>query len=140
VTDTGVLLGVVAPGKGAGVARFAPDGGVDEEFGTAAGYTIESALAYDPSFMMSTLGVQCDGKILFAGLRNNADASAGQDLAAIRLTATGAVDNAYGSSGIVYSGLPGNDIAAAATVDGQGHLVIAGRNGSGQIILWRFNP
>jgi hypothetical protein len=109
-------------------------------FGTGAGYTIESALKYDPAYMMSTLGVQCDGKILFAGRLDSPDASAGQDLAAIRLTATGAVDHAYGDDGIVHSGLPGNDIAAAATVDGQGHLVIAGRNGSGQILLWRYNP
>jgi uncharacterized delta-60 repeat protein len=140
VTNAGVLVGVVAPGVGAGVARFAADGGVDTVFGTAAGYTIESALVYDPAYMMSTLGVQCDGKILFAGRRDSADASAGQDLAAIRLTATGAVDDSYGSSGIVSSGLPGNDIAAAATVDSQGRLVVAGRNGSGHIILWRFNP
>lgn len=105
-------------------ARLHPDGTRDHRFGTVTlpGRTDGTEAAWGAV-------AQPGGKILVVGQVSHN--GAGADAAVWRLKPSGALDKSFGRHGLAQVGTAGADeIAFAATVDGQGRIVLAGSSGS----------
>lgn len=107
------------------VARFNPDGRADTTFGTDG---IASPAGPDAGFGIEALGLQADGRIVATGSKYW---SSYADAAVARFTPSGALDETYGSAGIVLTrfssaarprGMEVKDVA----IDGQGRATLAG--------------
>ena len=85
------------------VLRYNSNGTIDGTFGTNGWTAIDFATHSDYGYDMA---VQADGKILIGG---TAETNASNDFAMVRLTATGAVDNTFGSAGKVLTDFAGDD-------------------------------
>ena len=125
------------------VARLnGTDGSLDGGFGTGGETTI------DAGYFSGATKVAIDpaGRILLAGNSdsNLANGLIGSNPAVVRLTAAGAVDNSFGTSGLVVTKLTGpqNDVATGLAVtqsDGKS-LIVGTSGGVGTLALARYNP
>jgi uncharacterized delta-60 repeat protein len=103
------------------VGRFSADGELDATFGEA-GFAMVDFGDVDAGNDMILLG---DDHMIVAGYANNGD---NDDLALAKLDADGALDDAFGTDGVLT--LPvgtGNDRITAIALDPSGNFVAAGR-------------
>jgi uncharacterized delta-60 repeat protein len=103
--------------------RFSATGTLDSTFG-ASGFAI-AGVGGDDETAHAVL-VQTDGKLVLAG-ESYDSSTGGSDFAVTRLSAAGAVDSSFGSSGVVRTDFAGDcDQASSAVLQSNGHIVVAG--------------
>jgi uncharacterized delta-60 repeat protein len=126
--------GDVAPERGGGLAlaRYAPDGTLDDGFGTNGGwvgtrFSAGQNAAYD-------LAVQSDGGIVVVG-------RAGDALLLARYEATsGTLDHSFGRGGFVKARFAaGPNVGFAVAIQDDDRIVVTGEAG-GDMFLARFEP
>jgi uncharacterized delta-60 repeat protein len=92
-----------------------PGGSLDPTFG--AGGMVE----IDPLVDAHAVAIRADGRIIVAGAFQN-------ELAALALTATGAVDTSFGGGGRVVKGLGTTSLGRAIAFDSQGRTLVGGNS------------
>jgi uncharacterized delta-60 repeat protein len=105
------------------VARFEATGSLDASFGDAG--VVRTVLP------VKALGaaLQPDGKIIVVG---GANSDTGYDVVLVRYTAGGALDDTFGTDGVVTTDVVGDcDFARDAAVQSDGSIIVAGFAGSG---------
>ena len=118
-------------GSNFALARYNPNGSLDEGFGTD-GLILTDFGNYDIAQSVT----EQDGKILAVGY------SGGAEFALARYNADGSLDEAFGSGGQRITDLGGADYARAVTVLGDGDFLVAGSTssyGGGNFALVRYN-
>jgi uncharacterized delta-60 repeat protein len=105
------------------VARLTTAGVLDGTFGTGGKQTIDLGSTEDYAY---GIAVQADGKIMVGGTSRQADT--GVDVAAVRLTASGALDSTFGTGGkqTIDFGSGYDDFAFGLALDGSGRAVLVG--------------
>jgi uncharacterized delta-60 repeat protein len=88
----------------------------------------------------SSLSVLCDGTVLAAGAYNSDSGTDPQDMALVKLTAAGAIDTSFGTSGLAIDVIAGAEIPVAVARDPSGRVIVVGRNATPQLVVARFNP
>ena len=102
--------------------RFNSDGSFDNTFGTLGKVTTNLGPGHDEA---RNLAIQSDGKIVVTGLSFNASGNA--DYAVVRYTAAGALDNTFGTGGIVKTDINSYDIPESIAINSTtGAITIAG--------------
>jgi uncharacterized delta-60 repeat protein len=117
------------------VARLNADGSLDTSFAT------NGIFSYDSGAMDAAQGmaVASDGRILLTGFTYN---GADNDLFLMRLTAEGALDTSFNTTGIVtYDSGSGHDWGGDLALTTAGKIVVTGMTNSSSpdLGLWRFN-
>jgi uncharacterized delta-60 repeat protein len=103
--------------------KFSATGALDSTFG-ASGFAVASVGGDDET--AHAVLVQTDGKLVLAGESYDSN-TGGADFAVTRLSAVGAVDSSFGSSGVVRTDFAGDfDQATSAVLQSNGHIVVAG--------------
>ncbi len=110
------------------LARYHPDGTLDDSFGTMGRVTtdFEGAMASGLALVQ-----QPDGKFVLAGRRQGGDA--GDDFILVRYRNDGTLDGSFGSGGRVRTDLGGLDIAHALALQADGRLVVAGSTSNAMV-------
>ncbi len=124
------------------VARFNANGTPDSSFGSGGGTLIDFGVG---DAVAAALGLQADGKIVVAGKAVQQHSSGtNRDFALARLTASGALDNSFGTAGKVTTDFGfGDDAASSLAIQGTGDIVLAGQMTDGKfnfIALARYTP
>ncbi len=118
------LVTAVLPG-----AAVAAPGDLDPSFGSSGKVTTD----FGGSDAASAVAIQTDGRIVAAGR------SGSGDFALARYNVDGSLDPTFGSSGMVMTDFGGSDAASAVAIQPDGRIVTAGRSGSGDFALARYN-
>jgi uncharacterized delta-60 repeat protein len=105
------------------VARYQPDGSVDDSFGTQGKVMAES---YGPFtyLHLKGLAVQNDGKIVASG-RGRPDYPATFDAIVLRYEANGNLDSGFGSGGLACAGFPTEVHGTQVALQEDGKIVVA---------------
>ena len=104
------------------LARYLPDGSLDESFGNGGLVTTDFAGKQDEA---EAIALQADGKIVVAGRSLGGDA--GGDFAVARYLPNGSLDSAFGNGGWVSTDFYGrNDEAHAVLLQDDDKIVVAG--------------
>ncbi len=121
------------------LARYLPDGSLDEDFGDGGSVTI--SLSTDSDVAHAVL-IQKDGKIVVAGESNQGASQTGGDFAVLRFDTDGRLDESFGDEGVVLTPIAsggGRDAVYAITsqeIDGEERLIVAG--GEGDFSIARY--
>jgi uncharacterized delta-60 repeat protein len=111
------------------LVRYTPDGDVDTAFGQS-GVTITD-LGNDD--FANGVALTADGQVLVAG--HTLGSGGNLDFALARYRADGALDQSFGTDGIVKTDIGGgDDFAEGLTVDTDGRIVVVGRATSSTIL------
>jgi uncharacterized delta-60 repeat protein len=108
---------------GIALARYRPDGTLDETFGVGGRAVVDIAGANSCAY---AVGAQSGGRIVVAGglLDTKTDSS---DFALIRLQSNGKVDASFGAGGLVRTSfLGGSNVARALAIDTKDRILAAG--------------
>jgi uncharacterized delta-60 repeat protein len=148
----GVNYALTTPGEGAreAIVAVTPTGAIDTTWSATDGgieagagqFFSNGDIVYDGTWQIRTLAPECDGKLIFGARVDvlpeaGVDASDYQQLALRRLNADGTLDNTLSVRFIA----PTNEVPVAVAQDPvTGKIVVVGRDGSGQLVLVRFNP
>lgn len=108
------------------VVRFGTDGQPDASFGGGDGIVRYRAGTADTS--AEDVAITDGGRIAVAGTRTS---DGGPRLLALRLRATGVLDEAFGGDGAVTTRVGGPTRGAGVAIDGKGRVVAAGRSANG---------
>jgi uncharacterized delta-60 repeat protein len=112
------------------LARFLPDGTLDQTFGGGDGLVSTDFGGTDSAY---ALALQKDGTIVLAG---ETALSADYDFALARYLRDGSLDPSFGSGGLVTTDFGGSEYAAAVAIQSDGRIVAAGETFSaGQAIF-----
>jgi uncharacterized delta-60 repeat protein len=139
--DDGKIVAAGSAGGKFAVARFNPNGSVDNSFGTAGEVTTQ--IGPLNSDFASGVAVQPDGKIVVVGSSRTSFSITA--FALTRYNADGSLDSSFGTGGTVLTDFPDSLIAQAAGVKLQsnGKIVVVGNvsgSGSGSgFAVARFN-
>ena len=109
---------------GVGLVRYTAAGGLDPTFGTGGITRLDST--GNTIVVADDLAIQSDGKIVVAG-----HAGVGTDIgfALARFSASGAPDNAFGTSGVVTTTFTTqDDYGRGVAVQGDGKIVVIGQS------------
>jgi uncharacterized delta-60 repeat protein len=113
------------------VARFNPDGTLDQGFGTG-GSTLTSLSTIpfgDANYTIARgVALQPDGKIILAGEYTDPSDFA-THFGLVRYNADGSLDTSFGSGGIVETAVDGYDYATALALQTNGKIVVVGAAG-----------
>ncbi len=118
------LVAAALPG-----AAVAAAGALDPTFGIGGEVTTD----FGGSDSAQAVAIQSDGKILAAGL------SGAGDFALARYNADGSLDPSFGSGGKLTTDFGGFDAASALAIQPDGRIIAAGRDGSGEFAVARYN-
>ncbi len=108
----------------AALVRYNTDGSLDTSFGTAG---IVTSRFGPPGylFVVNAIGIQSDNKLVVAGIYNGG--ANGNEFFAIRYTSTGALDNSFGSGGVVFTSFgTSSDTCYGMTIQPDGKIVLCG--------------
>jgi uncharacterized delta-60 repeat protein len=119
VVATTTLVSAATAAPGDLDPGFGSDGRVTTDFGGSEG--------------AQAVALQADGKIVAVG-------SGAGDFALARYNPDGSLDSGFGSGGRVTTDFGGFDAASAVVIEAAGKIVAAGRGGSGDLALARYNP
>jgi uncharacterized delta-60 repeat protein len=131
---------VAAGGRGGdfALARYQPDGTLDQGFGTGGVVMTDFAGSFDE---VQGLTVQPDGKLVATGV---AGTGAGDDFGLARYHPDGTLDASFGTGGLVTTDFTGNpDTGFVVVVQPDGRLVAAGAAGTpagNDFGLARYHP
>jgi uncharacterized delta-60 repeat protein len=120
------------------LARYMPNGSLDNTFGTSGTIATFFGASYQNDY---SLALQSDGKILIGGysLLNNTNS----DFTLARYTAEGTLDRNFGTNGVISTPIGTmDDIATSIALQQDGKIVLAGRSHTGinfDFALVRFN-
>lgn len=123
------------------LARYNADGSLDSTFGSGGKVTTKVVFGDGEDDEISGLTIQPDGRILAAGRANFA-----QDFGLVRYQTNGALDTAFGTSGVVTTDFNGSiDRAFGMALQIDGKIVLAGAanlttGSTGDFGLARYNP
>lgn len=118
-----VAAGDAENSGGFALARYDPDGSLDPAFGT--GGIVTTNLG--SGALSSDAAIQPGGKILVSGYLAPPLGIGGGDFALVRYQPDGALDQAFGSSGIVITDFAGGtDVGMAIGLQTNGKIVVAG--------------
>ena len=109
-------------------------GSLDPTFGNAGKLTLN----FGPNDVLNAMAVQSDGKVVVAGTTGNGTG----DFVVARILANGALDPSFGSNGIRFLDLGGNDIGTGLVIQPDGKIVVGGYstiNGTEFGAVARFN-
>lgn len=113
------------------VARITAAGALDATFGTSGYVDVDSAANADD--VLSDMAVRSDGSMILVGTTG---AGTNADVFIVALTAAGAVDMAFGTSGRIVYGTAGvEDVATAVSISPMDDFVVVGRSGNDSLIL-----
>ncbi|MGA7732155.1 MAG: delta-60 repeat domain-containing protein [Chloroflexia bacterium] len=127
-----------------GVARFNPDGTLDDDFGDGGKVVLDIDGSDDGAYAVA---VQEDGKIVVGGYASSEGGVEFKDFALVRLNEDGTPDEEFGDAGKVRTelGIDQEDAAHAIVVHPDGKITLAGPSVVGpqqcttQVgICWRF--
>ncbi len=135
-------------GYGFAVARFNPNGSLDNTFGTNGTVTFSiSGESYTLDYGRS-VAIQTDGKIVTAGYSLSSNGN--NSFALARLDSNGSLDNTFGSAGkagTFISGGGNDDEGYSVAIQSDGKIVVAGFSsdttsalGNTAFAVARFNP
>ena len=119
-----IVLGGTSDGDFA-LARFAPNGTLDDEFGVGGVVVLDVGGTDDEIF---ALAVGVDGKIVAAGVSDGS-------IALVRFTSGGIPDPSFGTSGVVRTDLGVSSRANAVYVLSDGRVLVAGEAGGNAVML-----
>lgn len=103
------------------LARYNADGSLDEGFGNGGIFIWDFSEGED---LIESIIIQPDGKIVVGGYVENAT---DLDLALMRFTPDGSLDNTFGEAGIVIEPIgPGNDVITEIGLQPDGKIVAGG--------------
>ncbi|MFI5669881.1 hypothetical protein [Streptomyces sp. NPDC051704] len=113
-------------GEDFALARYLPDGRLDNGFGTGGKvFTKVAPGAGDDE--AQAVQVQRDGRIVVAGFTGTGAGTEGRDLALVRYLPDGSPDRSFGTDGIVVRDVAGGrDQFKNMTLDGHGRIVAVG--------------
>ncbi|HEY7151072.1 MAG TPA: hypothetical protein VH391_05280 [Solirubrobacterales bacterium] len=121
------------------LARYLPDGSLDDSFGSAGKLTTDFGTPFDEA---RSVMIDSDDRIVAAG-RRALGGEGGRYFGAfglVRYTSTGALDPSFGTSGEVATEPRERDAEpTAAAIDAHGRIVVAGLDGPG-FTLVRYEP
>jgi uncharacterized delta-60 repeat protein len=107
------------------LARYNPDGSLDQTFGAGGKQTTDFFGDADDA---GSVAIQADGKIVVAGAASHGSSTG--DLALARYNPDGTLDQTFGPSGLRTTNLQGhsddNDRARAVAIQPDGNIVVAG--------------
>jgi len=103
------------------LARYNPNGTLDNTFGTGGKVTTDFGSRYDGAF---SVALQQDGKIIVAGQA----LGRAFDFLLVRYNLNGTLDNTFGTGGKVLIDFVGSDAAFSVAVRLDGKIVAAGRS------------
>jgi uncharacterized delta-60 repeat protein len=119
------------------VARYNADGTLDNTFGQNGTITTPIGLLNE---IANSVAIQSDGKIIAAGYSHNLS---NYDFALVRYNTNGALDNTFGTNGIVTTPVgASNDFAYSIAIQSDGKIVAAGYSSNGSdydFALVRYN-
>jgi uncharacterized delta-60 repeat protein/uncharacterized repeat protein (TIGR01451 family) len=121
------LVAAALPG-----AAVAAPGALDPSFGSGGEVTTD----FGGSDGAQAVAIQSDGKIVAVGGTFSFPSG---DFALARYNADGSLDPSFGSGGKMTTDFGGFDAASAAVIQPDGRIVAAGRSGSGDFALARYN-
>ncbi len=104
------------------VARFTPEGILDNTFGAAGVTRTDLGYMWDYG---SAIVLLPDGKIIVAGASGGYNT--GNDFSMVKYTSAGSVDNTFGINGIIFTDFGYWDYGHAAALQSDGKIVVAGR-------------
>jgi len=137
--DGSILVTARSSGGGTSIAmilRFDWTGALDTSFGTEGVVTYQGPKGNDG---FRDLAVRPDGKIVVTGYTNT---DAGFEILTARYNASGSLDTAFGTDGIVqYDGGHGNAGARGMLIQEDGKIVVSGSNSNGtdlDVIVLRY--
>lgn len=116
------------------ITRYNTDGSIDTSFGSNGVVIQPIGNSHDQA---RGVVVQDDGKLVVAGITNNASTS--YDIFVARYLSDGSLDTSFGSNGVVVTALSSSgDYAESLLLQPDGKLVVAGyTNGTGMLV--RYN-
>ena len=122
------------------LARLNTDGELDKSFGTNGKGTVTAAV---PRFHYhkASLAIQADGKLVVAGTTSDVNDTV-NDLAVARFNTNGALDTAFGGTGIVITDFGNNEQARDVVIQKDGKIVVVGTSftsTSSHFLLVRYN-
>ncbi|MBN3924983.1 DUF4347 domain-containing protein [Nostoc sp. NMS4] len=119
------------------LARYNPDGSVDNSFGNAGTVTTHVGSASDNAYSVT---LQSDGKIVVAGYSWDTTQSNQPDFALARYNTNGSLDTSFGNGGKLITNF-GQDFGHKVLVQLDGKIILAGYigNGSRDYVLVRYN-
>jgi uncharacterized delta-60 repeat protein len=103
------------------VARYNPDGSLDNSFGMQGKVTIDLGSAED---FGQAIVIQPDGNLLVSGFSRRDGQNV--DFAVIRLTSTGELDASFGTGGVAFVDFSSRDTAWGMAMQADGKIVVAG--------------
>jgi uncharacterized delta-60 repeat protein len=105
---------------------FSQDGALDITFNSTGKVTTSIGSGYD---FGKSVAIQSDGKIIVAGVYSH---GTDDDFAVVRYTSAGALDNTFGTGGIVTTSIGShNDAAYSVAIQSDGKIVVAGLSSDG---------
>src|SRR5262249_44539014 len=111
-----------------GLARYNPDGSLDQSFGAGGKITTDFFGSNDVAYRIA---LQPDGKLVLAGLTFN-PATSSNDFAMARYKPDGSLDHSFGAGGKQTTDFFGGfDYAAGLAIQPDGKIVLAGVAGHG---------
>ncbi len=126
--DGKIVVAGAAGGSGFALVRYNSDGSPDSTFGSGGVAAINFAGLGDEA---ESVAIQADGKIVAAGLSNQA--STGSDFALARFNANGTLDTSFGSGGKVTTDFAGQfDVASQVAIQADGKIVAGGNSYQGK--------
>ncbi|MEH2022998.1 DUF4347 domain-containing protein [Nostoc sp.] len=119
------------------LARYNPDGSLDNSFGNGGTVTTHVGSASDNGYSVT---LQSNGKIVVAGYTWDSTQSNQPDFALARYNTDGSLDSSFGNGGKVISNF-GEDFGHKVLVQPDGKMILAGYigNGNRDYVLVRYN-
>jgi uncharacterized delta-60 repeat protein len=112
------------------LARYNPDGSLDQAFGASGKRTVDF---FGDADVVDGLAIQSDAKIVLAGYASHS--SSASEFALARYNADGTLDQTFGTGGLRTTNLQGNsdddDIGRAVAIQADGSIVVAGNTERG---------
>ncbi|MFK7957353.1 MAG: hypothetical protein AB8B96_14745 [Lysobacterales bacterium] len=106
-----------------GIARYLPDGTLDQTFGDSGRVILDIDGNTDAA---RDIVVQADGHILVAGTAQFPSLNFDRNLVVARLQANGAVDPSFGNNGVANVSVGNTDEGYALAVQGDGAIIVGG--------------
>jgi uncharacterized delta-60 repeat protein len=108
------------------LVRYNPNGDLDNTFGTNGVVTTQIGTVYD---FPNTAALQNDGKIVVAGYSSN---GTDNDVAIVRYNTNGAIDNSFGTNGVVTTpvGIL-DDYANSVAIQSDEKIIVSGYSDNG---------